>query len=171
MSTPPFNPQPCTTSAGGASVDVESNLICELDADGNLVGTALAVYTYDGSGNPVGPPTFVDPVTGDPYVVTTGTLQACPENDAVRTLTAQARQITNATPWTPGADVSGTLTSLTLTGTSGLWDMVDASGTAVTGLPSGLSLTWEVEDGDILTGPQSVTPQAAATVVANWTER
>jgi hypothetical protein len=95
----------------------------------------------------------------------------CPTDDVVQTLTAQARALTNATPWTPGGDVTGTLTSLTVTGTSGLWDLVDANGTAVTGLPAGLSLTWEAEDNNTLTGPQSVTPQAGATVVANWTQR
>ena len=67
--------------------------------------------------------------------------------------------------------MAGTLTSLTVTGTSGLWDLVDANGTALTGLPAGLTLTWNAEDDNTLTGPQSVTPQAGATVVANWTQR
>lgn len=45
--------------------------------DGSIVGTALAVYTFDANGNPVGPPTFVIPGTNDPYVIQ-GTLMACP---------------------------------------------------------------------------------------------
>jgi hypothetical protein len=87
------------------------------------------------------------------------------------TLSAQARVVTNASPWTPGGDVTGTLTSVTATGTLGLWDMVDASGTALTGLTAGLSLTWEAEDDNQLTGPLSITPQAGSTVIVSWTER
>lgn len=77
MSTPPFNPLPCDSGAGDGGFDVESNLLCDLDPEGTLLGTALAVWTYDENGNPVGPPTFVDPATGDPYVPQ-GTLQPCP---------------------------------------------------------------------------------------------
>lgn len=113
--------------------------------------------------------TLIDSVSG--AAVAAGNIVACPTDDVVRTLTAQARVLTNATPWTPGADVTGTLTSLTVTGTGGLWDLVDANGTALTGLPAGLSLTWEAEDDNQIVPPQSVTPQAGATVVANWTLR
>ena len=111
---------------------------------------------------------LIDSVSGT--AVTQAQIITCPGDDAVRTLTAQARQLTNATPWTPGGDVSGTLTSVTVTGLSGLWDLVDANGTTLTGLPAGLSLTWEAEDDNHLTGPQSVTPQVGASVVANWTQ-
>lgn len=112
---------------------------------------------------------LIDSVTG--AAVLAANIVPCPSDNTVRALTAQARQLTNATPWTPGADVAGTLTSLTVTGTGGLWDMVDANGTALTGLPAGLTLTWEAEDDNTLTGPQSVTPQAGASVVAHWTQR
>lgn len=75
---PPFNPQPCDTGGGADAIDVEQTVLCDLDAEGNLLGTALAVYEYDATGAPVGPPTFVDPATGDPYVAQ-GTLQPCPD--------------------------------------------------------------------------------------------
>lgn len=169
MSTPPFNPQPCTAGgSGGDAVDLENLILCDVLPDGSVVGAALAVYDYS-TGSPSAVPTFVDPLTGAPYVPT-GTLQPCPSDATVQALTAQARQLTNAAPWTP-AEVVGTLTSLTVTGTGGLWDMVDQSGTVLTGLPAGLSLTWVAEDGNALAGPTSITPQAAATVVANWTVR
>lgn len=173
MSTP-FDPQPCVDGGGGGDVaiDVENLILCDLDEEGAVLGIALAVYEYDELGNPTGPPTFVDPVTGAAYVPT-GTLGLCPSGttETPVTLTSQARQLTNVTPWTPGGDVVGTLTSLTVTGVSGLWDMVDQSGTALTGLPAGLTLTWSAEDDNTLSGPTSVTPQAAASVVAVWTQR
>lgn len=80
VTTPPsFDPQPCCGTGSGGP-DVENVILCELDAQGNLLGTALAVYEYDSSGNPVGAPTFIDPVTGDPYTLHAGgTLQVCPE--------------------------------------------------------------------------------------------
>jgi hypothetical protein len=112
---------------------------------------------------------LIDSVTG--AAVTQANIITCPTDDVVVTLTAQARVLTNATPWTPGADVTGVLTSLTVTGLSGLWDLVDANGTALTNLPAGLTLTWGAEDNNTLTGPTSVTPQAGASVVANWTQR
>lgn len=172
MSTPAFDPQPCiaevTVTPG---VDVENVILCDVDESGVLLGTALAVYNYDSAtGAAVGAPTFVDPVTGAPYVPV-GTLQVCPGDVTAETLTAQARQLTNGTPWTPGGDVVGTLTSLTVTGVSGLWDMVDSNGTALTGLPAGLTMSWTAEDANTLTGPTSVTPQAGASVVAVWTQR
>lgn len=325
----PFDPQPCADGGGGGGNgnSIQNLILCDLDPEGSILGVALAVYEYDENGNPVGPPTFVDPVTGLPYVVqgtlsicpgseccpvvvgsgctnvgsgfytsiqaTDGTvtfidsvngtpvllaniiacpnetvvpsltvvgngctnvgsnlytalrssagvvtfidsvtgaavLQAnivacptspvvaasyvvgngctnvgsgfytairssagvvtyidsvsgaaviganiipCPGDNVVKTLTSQARQLTNATPWTPGGDVAGTLTSLTVTGVSGLWDMVDQNGTVLTGLPAGLSLTWSVSDDNTLTGPTSVTPQSGASVIANWTQR
>lgn len=112
---------------------------------------------------------LIDSVSG--AAVLAANIITCPGDDVVKTLSAQARVLTNATPWTPGGDVVGVLTSLTVTGTAGLWDMVDASGTVLTGLPAGLTITFNAEDDNTLTGPTSVTPQAGATVVASWTER
>lgn len=76
---------PCVTcgdggAGGAAGADVEQLVLCDIDAEGNLLGTAIAVYEYDAAGNPVGAPTFVDPVTGAVYVPQ-GTLQPCPTGD------------------------------------------------------------------------------------------
>lgn len=160
-----------TTLAGAAFAPVGVVGLCS-DCCPQVIGegctnTGSGRYTAVRAAN--GTVTLIDSVSG--ATVTAGNIIACPGDDTVRTLSAQARVLTNAAPWTPGGDVTGTLTSLTVTGTSGLWDLVDADGTALTGLPAGLSLTWEAEDDNQLTGPTSVTPQAGATVVANWTSR
>lgn len=160
-----------TTLAGAAFAPVGTVGICS-DCCPNVVGegcsnTGSGRYTAIRASN--GTITLIDSVSG--ATITAANIVPCSDDDTARTLTAQARVLTNATPWTPGGDVAGTLTSLTVTGTSGLWDLVDANGTALTGLPAGLTLTWNAEDDNTLTGPQSVTPQAGATVVANWTQR
>lgn len=72
-------PEICPPGGGGGGtppVDVEQNILCDFDADGNVVGSALAVYEYDENGDPTGPPTFVIPGTNDPYTVQ-GTLRPC----------------------------------------------------------------------------------------------
>lgn len=160
-----------TTLAGGAFTPVGAVGLCS-DCCPAVVGngctnTGSGFYTAIRLTN--GTISLVDSVTG--ATVLQANIVACASDDVVKTLTAQARVLTNATPWTPGGDVAGTLTSLTVTGTDGLWDMVDANGTALTGLPAGLTLTWSAEDDNTLTGPTSVTPQSGATVVANWTQR
>lgn len=74
----PIEPQPCGDGAGsGGGPDVEQVLLCDVLADGEIAGTALAVYEYDETGAPVGAPTFVNPATGLPYVPV-GILQPCP---------------------------------------------------------------------------------------------
>ena len=160
-----------TTLAGAAFAPVGAVGVCS-DCCPNVVGegcsnTGSGRYTAIRAAN--GTITLIDSVSG--ATILAANIVPCPDDNTVRTLTAQARVLTNGTPWTPGGDVVGTLTSLTVTGTSGLWDLVDANGTALTGLPPGLTLTWNAEDDNTLTGPQSVTPQAGATVVANWTQR
>ncbi len=159
------------TLAGGAFVPVGAVGVCT-NCCPNVVGngctnTGSGFYTAIRATN--GTISLIDSVSGAAIVA--GNIVPCPTDNTVRTLTAQARQVTNGAPWTPGADVTGTLTSLTVTGVSGLWDMVDANGTALTGLPAGLSLTWNADDDNTLTGPTSVTPQAGASVVAVWTQR
>lgn len=74
-----FVPFPCPPGGGGgdAGADVEQHILCDVGPDGEVLGTALAVYEYDADGNPVGAPTFVDPATGVPYVAQ-GVLQPCP---------------------------------------------------------------------------------------------
>lgn len=66
----------CATAGGGSDApDTEQLILCDVDDTGNVVGVAIAVYNYV-DGVPDGPPTFVDPETGDPYVPV-GTLQPC----------------------------------------------------------------------------------------------
>lgn len=75
----PFVPGVCIIPGAvpGPEFDTQAILLCDI-LDGNVVGSALAVYVYDeATGAPVGPPTFVDPATGAPYVVQ-GALQPCP---------------------------------------------------------------------------------------------
>jgi hypothetical protein len=159
------------TLAGAAFAPVGTVGICS-DCCPQVIGNGC---TNTGSGHytairtAAGAISLIDSVSG--AAVTAANIVPCPSDDTVVTLTAEARTVTNATPWTPGADLVGTLTSVTATGTGGLWDLVDANGTALTGLPPGLTLTWQAEDNNALTGPQSITPQAGATVVVNWTRR
>lgn len=74
-----FIPIPCPPASGtGGGFDVEEVFyLCDV-LNGEIVGTAVATFTYDeATGMPVGPPVYVDPITGDPYVPQ-GTLQPCP---------------------------------------------------------------------------------------------
>jgi hypothetical protein len=113
--------------------------------------------------------TLIDSVSGT--AITAANIIACPTDDVVRTLSAQARLIGDAdAAWTPGGDVTGTLTSVTMTVLSGTANLTDADGTTLTGLPAGLTLTWEAEDDNTLTGPQSIDAVGGNTVV-NWTSR
>lgn len=140
MTTPPFNPLPCGDGAGGdAAADVEQNLLCEIDAEGNLIGTALAVYEYDENGNPVGPPTFVDPITGDPYVVTTGTLQPCPDGTSMGPV-----QFCQTGTSTAPAEHPGRTYDITLPINPGF--AVDSL--IVDAVTHNAGITWEVDDPD-----------------------
>ncbi|WP_328434577.1 hypothetical protein [Streptomyces sp. NBC_00425] len=160
-----------TTLTGAAFVPVGAVALCSnccpVVMGNGCTNTGSGFYTAIRATN--GTISLIDSVTG--ATVLAANIIPCPSDNTVRTLTAQGRVLTNATPWTPGADVAGTLTSLTVTGVGGLWDLVDSNGTALTGLPAGLTLTWSASDDNTLTGPQSVTPQAGASVVANWTQR
>lgn len=122
-----------------------------------------------------GATTLIDLATGTVLNPANITIVDCPTTVTVATdpvvLTAQARLLTNAAPWVPGTDVGGTLTSLSVTGLSGLWNVTDQNGTVLAGLPPGLTLEWNAEDANALSGPLSVTPQAGASVVAVWTQR
>ncbi len=167
MTVPGFVPQDCTAAAGGA--DVEQVLLCDVDANGDVVGSAIAVYEYDGNGNPVGAPTFVDPATGAPYVVQ-GTLVPCP-GGSTQPLTSQAKLLGATDTWTPAGDVVGTLTSITFTVLTGTVDLVDESGTVLSNLPAGVTMSWSVDDGNTLIGPDSITADAASSAVVHWTQR
>lgn len=93
------------------------------------------------------------------------------DGSAVETLNAQHRLIADADPaWTPGADVVGTLTSVTFTVISGTATVTDQSGTVATGLPVGVSGTWTAEDDNTLQGPQSIDAVGGQTYVI-WTQK
>ncbi|MEU4228297.1 hypothetical protein AB0F17_28720 [Nonomuraea sp. NPDC026600] len=87
------------------------------------------------------------------------------------TINAQARLLTAAQVWTPGTDVVGTLTGLTVTGLTGTYNLVDQSGTAVGPLAAGVSINWNNDEEGPLQGPQSITAAAASTVLVAWTQR
>lgn len=158
-------------ACGSGSGGLGSLLVCDM-VDGEVVGSALAVYTYDpDTGAPVGPPTYVDPATGDPYTPV-GILQPCPTDPIPEpdTLTAQARLLTAGQSWTPGTDVVGTLTAVSFSTITGTTTLTDANGTVSAALPPGLSGSWSVADADTLTGPQSIAAVGGNTWVT-WTQR
>lgn len=125
--------------------------------------------TYAAIRNPNGTISLIDAVTGT--AITQANIVPCPSDDTVRTLTAQGRLIADAdAPWTPGADVVGTLTSVTLTVLSGTANVVDSNATAMNGLPAGYTATWSVDDDNALTGPNSIDAIGGQTAVV-WTQR
>lgn len=112
--------------------------------------------------------TLQDAITG--AAVTQAQIIACPA-DATQTLTAQGRLVGDAdAAWTPGADVAGTLTSVTATVLSGTATITDANGTVMTGLPAGYTATWTAADRNTLNGPQSIDAIGGQTAVV-WTQR
>lgn len=155
---------------GGGGFDVEGFVLCDF-VDDTIVGSAIAVYEYDTeTGLPVGAPSFVDPETGDPYVVQ-GTLAPCSTGtaEAAVTLTSHHFLATSGSNWTP-ALVTGALTSLSYTVLSGTVD-VTAGGVTVSDLPVGVSAAWDAADHDTLTGPTLIAPDAASSALVVWTER
>lgn len=136
----------CGNGGGGGSdsIDVEDLLLCDVDpANGNVVGTAIAVYEYDSTGAPVGPPTFVVPGTNDPYVPQFA-LQPCPAGASC----GAPQQFCFASSTT--ADVPGRMYDLTFT---------LGAGFAVTGIIRDLvkapfNVLWDVNDS---TGAQFTT--------------
>ena len=106
----------------------------------------------------------------DGHTVDQSDVIACPDPDA-STLTAQLRTLTAAQVWTPGADVTGTLTGVTVLVITGAATIVDENGTSSGALPAGTSVSWNAGDPSTLTGPQSVTAGAASTVLVTWTQR
>lgn len=139
-----FEPTPCVGcgGGGGASTDVEQNLLCDTLADGTIVGTALAVYEYDESGNPTGPPIFVIPGTNTPYVVQ-GTLMTCPGEtgclDPVQfcfTATTtepvehQGRTFDAVMPLNPGFPLESITIDGVTTPQNLVWDVADPTGQA-----------------------------------------
>lgn len=138
-----FIPIVCPPGGGEpAGADVENLLLCDVDADGEVLGTALAVYEYDADGNPVGPPTFVDPATGDPYVAQ-GTLMPCPgevgclapvqfcfTTTATGPVDHPGRQYDITLPINPGFAVQSLQVDATNHAANIVWDVSDPDGEA-----------------------------------------
>lgn len=110
--------------------------------------------------------TLIDSVSG--ATVSAANIVACPGDDTVRTLTAQHQLVVPGTPWTPPAGV--TLTSLTYVILTGTGTVVDASGDSAAGLPAGLAATFNAEDDNTLTPPQSIT-SVGGQIYVHWTAR
>ena len=72
-----FQPEPCDIPG----LDAEGLLLCDI-VNGAVVGYALVIHTFnDSTRASSGPPIFLNPVTGDPYVVQ-GQLQLCPAGES-----------------------------------------------------------------------------------------
>ncbi|MFM9590714.1 hypothetical protein ACKI16_29430 [Streptomyces scabiei] len=140
VTTPPFQPQPCDAGAGADAVDVEQTILCDTLADGTIAGTAMAVWEYDATGNPTGPPTFVDPATGNPYVAQ-GTLMPCPGETGClepvafhRTTTSTGpvdhpgRQYDITLPINPGFAVQSLQVDQVTSAANIVWDVADPDG-------------------------------------------
>lgn len=135
----PIEPQPCAGGAGEAGPDVEQTLLCDVLADGTIAGTALAVYEYDETGAPVGPPTFVDPATGLPYVAQ-GILQPCPGDvgcgaatqfcfQSTAPVDQPGRMYDTTLTIAQGFAVQGIVNDLVDTPVNVLWEVTDPDGT------------------------------------------
>jgi hypothetical protein len=161
-----------TTLAGAAFTPVGAVGLCS-DCCPQVLADDLCTNTGSGRAsairNTAGTVTLIDSVTG--ATVAAANIVPCQSDDTVRTLTAQGRLVGDAdAAWSPGADVVGTLTSVTLTVLSGTATVTDSNGTVMAGLPAGYSATWEVADDNQLTGPQSIDAVGGQTAVV-WTQR
>ncbi|GGZ23321.1 hypothetical protein GCM10010387_15560 [Streptomyces inusitatus] len=83
-------------------------------------------------------------------------------------VTAQHKDVTAGTSWTP-ADAGGTVTALTYTVLAGTATVTDQNGTAVSALPTGLTVSWENNEEGTLSPPQSVTADVGSRVLVHWT--
>ena len=161
-----------TTLAGAAYNPVGTVGIC----DGCCPEPVAEGCTNTGSGRYVairatnGTISLVDAITG--AAITQANIVTCPAENVVPTsvtLSAQGRLIGDLDPaWTPGADVAGTVTSVTMTVLSGTATVSDANGTVMTGLPAGYTATWTAEDHSAWTPPQSIDDIGGQTAVI-WT--
>lgn len=135
----PVEPLPCGSGADGSGADVEQTLLCDVLPDGTIAGTALAVYEYDETGTPVGPPTFVDPATGLPYAAQ-GILQPCPGDvgcgaptqfcfQSTAPVDQPGRMYDTTLTIAQGFAVQGIVNDLVDTPVNVLWEVTDPDGT------------------------------------------
>lgn len=118
---------------------------------------------------PNGTISLIDSVTG--AAVLAANIIPCVTDDTAVVQSSEARLLAATQAWTPGADLVGTLTGLTFQVLTGTASLVDTSGTAVAGIPAGTSVSWNVEDNNTLQAPQSITADAASTVLVSWTRK
>lgn len=164
-----------TTLAGAAFAPVGAVGLCS-DCCPQVIADELCTNTGSGRGTAVratnGTVTLIDSVSG--ATITAANIIACPDETVVPstvTLNAQGRLVADAdAAWTPGTDVVGTLTSVTMTVLSGTATLTDQSGTVLAGLPAGYSATWTAEDHSTLLGPQSIDAVGGQTAVI-WTQK
>lgn len=145
--------------------DRELVVLCDVQPAGTKV-SFLRTITYAPSGGVSGVvDTTLDGTT--PYVVT-GTVAVCAEPDPV-TVQVQHQLLAATQVWNPPASGLLAVTFNVLAGTA---TVVDVDGTSAANLPTGLSASWGVEhDAETLTGPQSITANAASQVYVQWTKR
>ena len=160
-----------TTLTGGAFAPVGAVSLCanccpQIIGQG-CISTGSGRYTAIRNTN--GTVSLIDSVTGAAALA--ANIIACPTDDVVITQTSEARLLAAGQSWTPGGDLVGTLTGLTFQVLTGTATLVDTSGTNVAAIPAGTSVSWNGEDNNILTGPQSITADAASTVLVSWTRR
>lgn len=160
-----------TTLTGGAFAPVGAVSLCanccpQVIGQG-CISTGSGRYTAIRNTN--GTVSLIDSVTGAAALA--ANIIACPGDDTVITQSSEARLLAAGQSWTPGGDLVGTLTGLTFQVLTGTASLVDSSGTAVAAIPAGTSVSWNGEDNNILTGPQSITADAASTVLVSWTRR
>lgn len=160
-----------TNLAGAAYVPVGTVGSCETCCP-QVIGegcTNVGSGRYTAIRNVNGTVSLIDSVSG--AAVVAGNIIACVNDDAVVTQTSEAVLLAAGQSWTPGGNLVGTLTGLTFQVLTGTATLVDTSGTNVAGIPAGTSVSWNAEDNNTLTGPQSITADAASTVLVSWTRR
>lgn len=154
----------CPQTAASADLDFVEELLC--DSTGAQFIRRFTLNSATG-----GVVATADLTLSGAAFVPVGAVSLCPVTTVQPTITAQARALTAGQTWTPGTDVTGTLTALTLTVTSGTAGLVDQNGTGVAGIPAGVVMSWSNDDEGPLLGPQSITANPASAVLVHWTQR
>lgn len=103
--------------------------------------------------------------------VPTGLVGTCPVTLSTPVVNAQGKALAATQSWTPGTDVTGTLTAVSVIVATGTVNIVDQNGTSVPGVPAGSTVTWSNDAEGSLLGPQSITANAASTAFVFWTQK
>lgn len=98
-------------------------------------GPFLRDYRRDQTGTVVGVSNYT--LAGAPYV-TVGTVATCAATGTV--IEAHHQDVTPGSPWTP--PLGEIVTSVSFTVLEGTASVTDSDGTAITGIPTGVSATW-----------------------------